>query len=383
MPLAKEHFYIPCLDGIRALAVLLVIVAHSGFEKFVPGGLGVTVFFFLSGFLITTLLRMENARAGTISIRDFYLRRIFRIQPPMYVTIVIICLLAWLHVLDGPLKWKPIALTCLFFTNYIGIWGFGMPPEGLQNLWSLAVEEHFYLVFPLLYLVFITAKLKKRWQGLALASLCLLVLLWRIYLIYFEHKATGVFGRVYSYTDTRIDSILFGCLMAIVFNPLFDDAPESLRGNAGKLALLGFGLLGFSIFYRDELFRDTFRYSLQGIALLLIFFFVVEAPGRAQVRWLENPVLRYIGRRSYVLYLIHYAVAVELFLRLHWSATATLFATLGISLVYAEAMDHLIEAPMRTLKRRAMRTSFHTQVITPEDDAARREELPEPSPRTA
>lgn len=383
MPLVKEHFYIPCLDGIRALAVLVVIVAHSGFERLVPGGLGVTVFFFLSGFLITTLLRIESARTGTVSIRDFYLRRIFRIQPPMYVTIVIICLLAWFRVLDGPLEWKPIALTCVFFTNYIGMWGFGTPPEGLQNLWSLAVEEHFYLVFPLLYLLFTTAKLNKRWQGLTLTSLCLLVLLWRIYLIYFAHKTTGVLGRVYSYTDTRIDSILFGCLMAVAFNPLFEDASDNLRKHAGKLALVGFGLLGFSLVYRDEMFRDTFRYSLQGVALLFIFFFVVAAPRLPQVRWLENPVLRYVGRRSYVLYLIHYAVAVELFLRLHWSATATLLATLIISFAYAEAMDRLVEVPMRTLKRKAMRASFHTQVITPEDGALLGERIPVPTPGSA
>ena len=121
MPLAKERFYIPCLDGVRALAVLFVIAAHAGFAMIVPGGFGVTVFFFLSGFLITTLLRLEGAKTGTISIRDFYLRRVYRILPPMYVTIAFVCFLVWLHILSGKIHWKAIALTSVFFTNYLAL----------------------------------------------------------------------------------------------------------------------------------------------------------------------------------------------------------------------------------------------------------------------
>lgn len=380
MPLAKEHFYIPCLDGIRALAVLVVIIAHSGFEAAVPGGLGVTVFFFLSGFLITTLLRAESIKTETISLRDFYLRRIFRILPPMYVTIGLICLLTWLHILAGPFQWKAIALTSVFFTNYIGISGWGSPPTGLQNLWSLAVEEHFYLIFPLIYLVFIASRIKKLWQALTIGVVCSLVLMWRVYLVYFAHSVTGPLGRIYSYTDTRIDSILFGCLLAIVLNPIFDEIPQTFRDNAGKLAALGLVLIGFSIVYRNELFRDTFRYSLQGLALSLIFFFVVLAPRTPQLRWLENPVLRYIGRRSYVLYLIHYAIADELFLTRHLSAPLTLLITLSVSLLFAEAMDRLVEEPMRRIKRKAMRGQFHDAIITPEDGGSKEHASPATRP---
>jgi peptidoglycan/LPS O-acetylase OafA/YrhL len=90
---ANRAFYLPCLDGIRGLAFLLVFVAHAGLGRLLPGGLGVTIFFFLSGYLITTLLRLEIEDTGTISLRNFYVRRALRILPPMYVTLCIVALL--------------------------------------------------------------------------------------------------------------------------------------------------------------------------------------------------------------------------------------------------------------------------------------------------
>src|SRR5690242_11117871 len=88
-PTSRAPFYIPSLDGIRALAVMIVFVAHAGLGSWVPGGFGVTVFFFLSGYLITTLLRMEYDRSGTISLKDFYLRRVLRIFPNMYTVLFV------------------------------------------------------------------------------------------------------------------------------------------------------------------------------------------------------------------------------------------------------------------------------------------------------
>ena len=101
----KSKTYIPGLDGIRAIAFLLVYVAHTGLGVLIPGGLGVTIFFFLSGYLITTLLRMESERTGTISISRFYLRRTLRIFPPMYVTLVVWLVLTSIHVFVGQAQW--------------------------------------------------------------------------------------------------------------------------------------------------------------------------------------------------------------------------------------------------------------------------------------
>src|SRR5215813_9403267 len=89
-----ESLYIPSLDGIRACSVMVVFAAHAGLRGLIPGGFGVTVFFFLSGYLITTLLRMEHEQSGQIRLRNFYLRRVYRIIPPMYIVLTLTVLLA-------------------------------------------------------------------------------------------------------------------------------------------------------------------------------------------------------------------------------------------------------------------------------------------------
>jgi peptidoglycan/LPS O-acetylase OafA/YrhL len=151
--------YIPGLDGMRAIAFAVVFVGHSGLKK-IPGGFGVTIFFFLSGYLITTLLRIESDRTGTISISQFYLRRTVRIFPPMYVTLAVWALLAAAGVFVGTVYWQSILVAFFYLTNYINF----IAPHGISGglgiLWSLAVEEHFYLLFPWLFLLF----LRRRWS---------------------------------------------------------------------------------------------------------------------------------------------------------------------------------------------------------------------------
>jgi len=141
-----KTFYIPSLDGIRGLAALLVFAYHAGFT-FLPGNFGVTVFFFLSGYVITTLLRMELQKAGGLSLRQFYFRRVLRIFPPLYLVMTISLLigLATARTMSPVL----IGMQAIQFTNYAQILGNAdlmIPFTG--PMWSLAVEEHFYLVFP-------------------------------------------------------------------------------------------------------------------------------------------------------------------------------------------------------------------------------------------
>ena len=97
----KLHADIPSLNGIRALAVSLVFFAHSGLERIVPGGLGVTIFFVLSGYLITTLMRIEHATTGSVSFKAFYLRRVLRLMPPLFIVVAAAALLSSLGVLEG------------------------------------------------------------------------------------------------------------------------------------------------------------------------------------------------------------------------------------------------------------------------------------------
>lgn len=206
-----DGFHIPSLDGIRAVSFLFVFLAHGVTER-IPGGFGVTVFFFLSGYLITTLLRMEYAKRGSISLRNFYLRRVLRIFPPLYIALFGGVLLTLVGVLPGALQLEPVVAQALHLTNYYitshttGLVVPGMP-TGSNVMWSLAVEEHFYVLFPCLYIVLHRVTRRAGLQAMVLLAGCLAVLAWRCWLVYGCHVSAN---RTYMATDTRIDSIMCG-----------------------------------------------------------------------------------------------------------------------------------------------------------------------------
>lgn len=269
-----NEFHIPSLDGIRGLAALTVFVSHAGLPDLVPGGFGVTVFFFLSGYLITTLLRIEYAQTGSISFKRFYLRRIYRILPPMYIVLIAAMLLALTGLLHHQMALPGVLAQFAHLTNYYFI--FNDPRDFVPStsvMWSLAVEEHFYLLFPLAL-----ALLLRRFDlpriGAALALICVAVLAWRCWLV----LGLG-WGHRYTYyaTDTRLDSILYGCIMGVWLNPVLDRARIRFgRRTALALLIAGTVLLLSSFLYRSSTFRETARYSVQGIALFPLFFCAVR-----------------------------------------------------------------------------------------------------------
>ncbi|PYX40677.1 MAG: hypothetical protein DMG81_05495 [Acidobacteria bacterium] len=169
-PAASSGLYIPSLDGMRAIAFFIVFVAHAQPFKALPGGFGVTIFFFLSGYLITSLLREEARKTATISLKGFYLRRVLRIFPPCYLTVVFVSTLAATGVLYNRESYASLVSAFLYFSNYWNILGWGNLPAGLGILWSLAVEEHYYLLFPLLYWWFVRRGSVSGSAGVALLS---------------------------------------------------------------------------------------------------------------------------------------------------------------------------------------------------------------------
>ena len=209
---------IPSLDGLRALAVLIVVVSHAGYGETVPGGLGVTIFFFLSGYLITTLILDEQGRHGTINVPHFYLRRAFRLLPPLFVTLAIAYSLVAVGWLDGGFSWQGLGSQIFYFANYYTIFidEGGTTPAGTGILWSLAVEEHFYIVFPVLMFIMMRFANARRLLIGLFVGLCILALAWRVWLV---SRPGFVEIRTYYSTDTRFDSILFGCLLALWRNP--------------------------------------------------------------------------------------------------------------------------------------------------------------------
>jgi peptidoglycan/LPS O-acetylase OafA/YrhL len=353
---SREALYIPSLDGIRAAAVLLVFAAHAGLKDRIPGNFGVTVFFFLSGYLITTLLRAEHQRNGRISLASFYGRRTLRIFPPLYVVLALATLLTLLGALPGPaIRLDALGAQVLYLTNYYIIqhgWWDGRAP-GTWIFWSLSVEEYFYLGFPLLYLLLLRFLPQRRRQALVLVGLCALVLAWRLVLV----LALGASrDRTYIASDTRIDSILFGCVLGVIGNPVLDGGSRiSERAWKQLLLPLALGGLLLSFVFRNPVFQETVRYSLQGLCLFPLFVAAVRWPEWLPFRILNVGWVKFLGVLSYSFYLVHPSVlwAVTSWTRLPGLAQALigLVLTLAVSL----GLYWLVEKPAARLRRRLSR----------------------------
>jgi peptidoglycan/LPS O-acetylase OafA/YrhL len=356
---------IPSLDGLRAFAVGIVFLAHAGLamrlpklgQVTLPGEFGVTVFFFLSGYLITTLLRLEHSRSGSISLRDFYLRRVLRIFPPFYLVFVLATLLTAVGFLVGPtgphLGVAAVATQALYLTNYDVIatnWWDGRAP-GSWIYWSLAVEEHFYLFFPLLYLLLLRHLPARRRQLAVLLGICGLVLVWRCVLVYVGHVPRE---RTYMATDTRIDSILFGCALAVAGNPVVDRSRFSDAWWKQVWLPLGVAVVvaSLAVSLKSESFKQSFSYTLEGIGLVPIFVCAMRFPG-----WFAFPLLNlrpvaFVGVLSYSLYLVHPTVLFGVGLYVHRSVPVRGVAAGLISLALALGIYVLVEKPAARLRRR-------------------------------
>lgn len=345
--------HMPQLDGVRAIAVSLVFVAHCRLEWIVPGGLGVTIFFFLSGYLITSLLRSEAAQTGRIDLTAFYVRRTARIWPPLYITMAIAIVATLLYLPAQKIDISGIIAQAAFVSNYAPLLGAG---AGLVTLplWSLAVEEHFYLVFPLLFALYLH-KLHPSRVALLCAVACVAVLAIRCLLV----GRVADLDSLYFWSHTRIDSILFGCCLALWQNPALDE--RAWRPRPFHLASAVVTLLA-CLAVRDQVFRETFRYSLQGAALFVIFASLLQSDGRI-VRALASRPLRRVGLYSYTLYLVHL-----LFVWLVWAylpglpIVGVMFVAGTASMLYAALMYRWVERPMALLRRSLHRTDRNATV---------------------
>jgi peptidoglycan/LPS O-acetylase OafA/YrhL len=348
--------YLPALDGIRACAFALVFVAHTGLEAAVPGGLGVTIFFFLSGYLITTLMRAEWAKTGDISLTAFYKRRALRILPPLYLVMIIGWTLDWFHIPAHRATGFGLLSILFYFYNYAALLHSGtveIVPAGLNVVWSLMIEEHFYLVFPFVYLAAKKRAVPAARLARILAAVCIAALLWRFVLVFYFHTSlTSSFGWTYAATDARFDSILWGSVMAIGFNPWCGDASQFLDRRRGPLAAAGAALILLSLLWREPHFRETLRYTLQGIAMLPVFYYIVSAPQSWLARALAWQPLRWLGWVSYTMYLCHVMLIYILFTYLKWNPWLLTLCALAIAGIFSELVRQGIEKPLRQLKRR-------------------------------
>lgn len=366
------HQTIPSLDGFRALSVTIVLAGHAGISRLIPGGFGVTVFFFLSGFLITTLFLREAARHGGISLRAFYFRRLLRLSPPLFTTLALVYALVAAGQLPGGLDPWAIGSQALYLYNYYAtLPGATEGAQGFHVLWSLSVEEHFYLVYPLLMLALLSGRAKVRHVGMLLAAFCA----WRLVNWYLLGTPAA---HIYMRSDTRFDSILWGCLLALwqaegtAARLMPDRAGPRAAWLAGALALLALCFL-----WRGDAFRETWRYTLQGIALLPLFHYAVTRPDLAVFRPLNWRPLAMVGAWSYSIYLIHYVILNGL--EFHGLALPPLLAFLvagGLAILYAALLARYVEAPVRGLRHRFTGHGPRGGMLEPEAAARAAEALP-------
>lgn len=364
----EDRFEIPSLDGIRAVSFLIVFLSHAGLRWFFPGYVGLSVFFFLSGYLITTLLRIEYDRTRTVSLRQFYLRRTLRIFPPLYLVLGVACALVLTGFVRGSVLPGTVLAQAAHLTNYYIIrhgWWTGIAP-GTWVYWSLAVEEHFYIFFPVVYLLMRRRITSPRTQAVVLLSLCLLVLVWRCILIFHFDVYKD---RTYLATDTRVDAILTGCILAVWNNPILDK--DSFDDRSFKWLWLPLGVAAFfvSLLVRSPDFEQTFRYTLQSFGLMPLFIAAIRWHDRGVMRVLSWAPIRRLGVLSYSLYLMHTAVLWAFEERTTWPPLLRGMAAFLVLIALAMLMYRFVEKPCARLRRR-FSPHFETAERRPDPQAS-------------
>ena len=350
--------YQPGLDGLRAISVIAVIIYHAGFGWMSGGFLGVEVFFVVSGYLITGLLIDERERSGTVSLKGFWTRRARRLFPALAVVLVAVTL--WALLAGSAEQAAQVKRDLPWAIGYLANWGQivgGVPyfaavdPPLLRHLWSLAVEEQWYVLWPFAFIALSRAgmTLRRRVSIVAVAVVAAWMLTWWVH-----RDAPKLFlgwdptNAAYLSTPTRASGLLLGALAAFVWRPWRD--PQALSRASRPLdvtAGLAVGVL-VSVFIGAHLTEGYMYPWVMGLTSLasVVAIAVVVHPGAVGARWIfGSSWLTAIGRRSYGLYLWHWPIFV-----IAGATDGSWWRFVGGSLVtviIAEASFRLIETPVR------------------------------------
>jgi peptidoglycan/LPS O-acetylase OafA/YrhL len=360
-PPTSRMRYVPGLDGLRALSVMAVLLYHADIT-WMPGGfLGVDVFFAISGYLITSLLLAEYRNRGGVNVGQFYLRRARRLLPALFLVLASVSLFAVIFLPDEVRSLRGDVIGALgYATNWWQIFQHqsyvaaqGRPPL-LRHLWSLAVEEQFYLVWPLMLFAML-----RIWKGrrtpMLLATLGISVVSFITMLaLSLPHDFTVADpSRVYYGTDARIYTLLLGAALAMVWSPWklspkIEREPRLLLDAIGGIGLVLLLLTFVNAHYQSNfLFRGGFL--LVALLSTVVIAVAVHPASRIGTVILAQQPLRWIGERSYGIYLWHWPIFMVTRPGFDtditgWPNTAL---RVGLTLVAAELSYRFVEEPIR------------------------------------
>lgn len=351
---AAKVGYMPGLDGMRALAVLAVIAYHAGIG--LNGGfLGVETFFVISGFLITSLLLAEWETSGNIDLRGFWIRRARRLLPALFLVLLVVLIFAAIALRDEFTAIGADALASLVYITNWHLLAVGSPyfdplarPSPLQHLWSLAVEEQFYVIWPVLFMLGIRYIGRRGLLAAtvigAIASLLLGISL---------YQPDSDPSRIYYGTDTRASGLLLGAALGLIWRPQPQLHTRAVHGRAadvgGLLALAALVLLIVTIDAQTPwLYQGGF--VLVALLTCTVIVAATHSGARLMPALLSGQVMRWIGVRSYGLYLWHWPIIIVTRPGIDTALDGLPLLALRVSLIVllAELSYRYIEQPLRT-----------------------------------
>ena len=338
--------YVAGLDGLRALAVITVMAFHLGWS-FVPGGaFGVSLFFTLSGYLITQVMLADHARVGKVDLKRFWSRRLRRLAPGSIVCLIAVAVVALCGLLEG----NRLRGDLFAALGYAANWRFATAgttyaqlfesaPSPVLHFWSLAIEEQFYVIFPLLMVVLL------RWRKILVPTLVVLTGVSVAAMVLTDSRNLAYYG-----THTRAAELLVGALLALVV-----PVSKQIRGLSAKVtAAIGvLAFIGFVFIATQAHTSDQWLYKggLSGFSLLSSALIVsVLVPGPIRLLMTSRPMVA-IGRITYSLYLFHWPVFVVLNReRMGFDGIALSITRIGVTALLACLSAWLIENPIRFRK---------------------------------
>lgn len=332
--------YNSSLDGLRAIAVLLVVFFHGGLNGFHGGYLGVDIFFVLSGFLISRILLNELIEKTTIDLLAFYRRRVLRLFPGLFSMILLTCLYGWITGNLSNLEiFRNAIPSLLYVSNWSRALGFGYP-QFLGHTWSLAIEEQYYLLCPLFLSLLYLLSRKITLQVLVIVAILLLIIQHRIALI----ELSVSIDRLYNGLDCRLDAILVGTIPAI----FQVDRPQkkSVLMVSHIVSLLWLPAMAglvylFAIYRMEDKFMYYFGFSMAAVCSMIIIWAVEE--NTPLKRLLSIKPLPYLGKLSYSIYLWHYPIFYFLRQDYGLSHLSTMMIGIPFCLILSIATHELIE----------------------------------------